>query len=797
MLKKSDYDHYKRSHGLALSAIDYIDTVRNSEPSRMVGIHAKNNICSSIFSDKMGHTISLESRTAEKCFFLMSEYDDQVLEIWEQPQPVKIQRTDKNGISRPGSYTADFLLLTTNGPVVVEVKPEKTLSELTTTKPNDWICDSNNRFKYVPAVSLFNEIGVPHEIFCYKNNHANLAANIELLLGSRSAPDYDAKIVTSLHSVFDECFYWHFSALRERLDLKNYTPLIQLCDKRIIYGDIHKYLLSNPENFVVTQDPELLSEANKIVSVKSIYEPGVEEGLALDRVPSEKAARTALERIKIVNSQSQDRSARRWRAMVKNGQKIGLSPFQVLLSKDYAKGNRRTKVNDTVREFLFSYLRSTHSKSQGLSDYRSYIQYKNLATDNHPQHDPVCKTTFNSYLNYLPQTLVAKGRGGRRAENAAAEPTDPLSRSLKPQIPWASAAIDHYLADIYIVVYAKDDSVYVERPWISGMVDLCTNSIIAVTLSFKPPSRQSCAKIIRECVRNHGLLPKEIIVDRGSDFKSVYFDALLANYGVTNSQRPSAHSRYGGEIEGFFGDLKKQWLSQRAGNLADYKEARSVDGKMAPKNKATLQPGELYEELQNFCKWRDTKPRNSQMSSSSIRFNNKALDYPFMGIKVPYDNDFLIATSVDSNDYKVDFQRGIHIDENYYWTPKLTNIRGKRKTLQVRRDPENPEVIYALVEQRWEICHGSNIRSFLSLNKIDQFERGIIAIECANSRRKIREAMDRELHRDVQERNTQIQSRISLGPNTESDKELTSKKSLFSNLLDTPLQTLDVQDWEE
>ena len=86
----------------------------------------------------------------------------------------------------------------------------------------------------------------------------------------------------------------------------------------------------------------------------------------------------------------------------------------------------------------------------------------------------------------------------------------------------------------------------------------------------------------------------------------------MAHYGLILSLRPSGYPQFGGEMEGFFGEFVKQWLCQRPGNLADYKEVRSVDGSKAPKKAAILQPVDFYQELWAFCEWRENKCRERE-----------------------------------------------------------------------------------------------------------------------------------------------------------------------------------------
>src|SRR5690606_31054649 len=117
------------------------------------------------------------------------------------------------------------------------------------------------------------------------------------------------------------------------------------------------------------------------------------------------------------------------------------------------------------------------------------------------------------------------------------------------------------------------------------------------------PSRRSCALIIRQCQRSHGRLPEGIVVDRGSDFRSVYFSALMAHCGIDLIVRPASHPRFGSEAEGFFGQFQKLWLAGRPGNRIHGKEVRAVSGNRQPQKLACLTLLDLWEDLEEFRGW--------------------------------------------------------------------------------------------------------------------------------------------------------------------------------------------------
>lgn len=66
------------------------------------------------------------------------------------------------------------------------------------------------------------------------------------------------------------------------------------------------------------------------------------------------------------------------------------------------------------------------------------------------------------------------------------------------------------------------------------LTDAFSRRILAVYLTFDPPSYRSCMMVLRECVRRHARLPQIAVVDGGKEFQSTYFETLLARYECTN-----------------------------------------------------------------------------------------------------------------------------------------------------------------------------------------------------------------------------------------------------------------------
>lgn len=731
----------------------YIRNTRASDPARLVGTTAKSSVTTFVASPKMGFSVSAESRTGERAFIRLCEYDDRVFELWDQPEPVRVTRTDKQGRKRKGSYTPDFLVLGKDGPEVIEVKSRSEVDELLVSKPADWIERPDGEICFLPGQAYFQSIGIGFRVFVSSPSVQVLVSNIEILLAVRVMALDTSELKKAVEEALGQSCAWSLEGLREATRETSFSGLIQLIDEGTLVMDMRQDMLSQPDGCVVASCFPLLEEARAILDQNRVFTSQISSSHSVIQVPSEKHALHALRKLEAIENGVNSRSVRRWRAEIESGAKQGLSPFQALIPKYYRSGNRSARLPTVVEEYLEQYLLNVHAQTPGLSNYRSYVRYRTEAELHHPDEAPVCMRTFSSRLSRIPAERIAFGRGGKRAGNAQADPTDPESRSIKAQLPWQTAAIDHYLADIFVIFHSGDQRVYVERPWITAMIDLRTKRELAITISFLSPSRRAISKVIRECVRKHQCLPKELIVDRGAEFQSTYMASLTAHYGIDYSLRPASHPRFGSEVERFFGEFKQQWLSQRPGTLADYKEARAVDGKYAPRRRATLKPSELLHELKLFCTWRENKLRGEEFASSLATFNEMSEKYPFVGIPAKYDSELMILTAVDSREFKVDQRRGIHLSspDAWFYSPKLARVRGRKTKLEVRFDPENPCVVYANVLDEWVPCYSSAVNTFASKSPNVQLAEGLVKLEAGSLRRRIRLLDDQNLARLIRE----------------------------------------------
>src|SRR5947209_18647958 len=88
--------------------------------------------------------------------------------------------------------------------------------------------------------------------------------------------------------------------------------------------------------------------------------------------------------------------------------------------------------------------------------------------------------------------------------------------------------------------------------------------------------------VMRLCVTRYGRLPTAITVDGGPEFRSVYFEHLLALYKVRKHQRPASEPRFGSPLERLFGSLETEFLYHLLGNTQAAQPPRRMTRATSP-----------------------------------------------------------------------------------------------------------------------------------------------------------------------------------------------------------------------
>lgn len=796
MMNEQQLMQYFETHKLSQRARDYICDVRANEPARLVGVNSQSNVCTWLASNKMGHQVQTESRTVEKAFATSFEYSHDVIEYWDQTMAVPIKCTNKNGRSYTRWYTADFLLLHDTGPRIIETKTEKELHRLTKKNPSDWKCIGSEYF-FRPAMASFAEIGIQYVTLSSAEINPVHIANLRLLLRARySEISADKKFVEKIRKKLSAHAWGKLSDIADLLGLVDLTPLLKCIDGGLLFADIDNRFLSQPDTVWVALSPELLalciedeSHQNELTSAVGAFDT-----VSLSTVPTASNAEKAINKLKRMQSGESSRSVRRWQKKIEEGLKTGLNEFQSLLDNNIRKGNRTQRLNDDVSKFLDWHIKNEYGNKDNLTVYTAHKNYEVLALKKYPFYPPVSRTTYMARVHRSRDDLDRK-RGGRRAANAAKSPSRVEDRAIAASLPFELAAIDHYNADIFCVLVSPKGIVYVARPWVTAMVDICTKAILAFWVGFRCPSSRSCSMVIRQCVRRHQKLPAEIIVDRGTDFTSTYFQAMMAHLKVDFSLRPAENPRFGSEVERLFGAMKTQCLAMRPGNLVNYKAVRAISGSFSPDKHAVLTIEQLLEELSIFSNWKNSNISGNQLYSPGELIEHGISRFSCMPVPAKEDKEFIVATAVNADKYTVDFRRGVHINGLHYWHPALVKAKPKKKDLEVRFEPENPYQIYCRIGENWVVCSATKLTSFNRKDPVARLAEAVRILDGRTARDLAKKEADHDLIRKLIEMEHPMSAQKVVVMQNDYIEEYDD--SLFSASSSVEVRRLQVSEWSK
>lgn len=797
MLNAAELEAYLEQHSVPPAAQAYIRRVRSSPPARLIG-GGRTNVPIWYQSKKMGRTIGCESATVEGTYALDCEMDSDVFEYWDQPEQVSVVRTTSGGKKRRGTYTADFLVLLASGPVVAQIKSETEVIRLLEERPSDWRKEGNS-FHYAPADVAYAEIGLPHIVIPVASNSLIRSANNKLLIQSLAHEESsDTELIAKIEQALAEKASMTLRELAETTGENDYTALIRLIASGRLYARLSDELLCEDESLYVSLDRHLADYFYDMRRRERVLRPSsCNSAISISRVPNELGARRALARLEVLKGEN-CRSKRQLRKIVAEGAKNGLTAFQSLIPNYHQSGNRTSKIVPPVREFLIGYLESHWKDLAKLKTAIAYRSYKASFEKDHPGLSPVSRPTFKVYLDRIGREALAEAKGGKRMGNAAQAPSDPVVRYLRKSVPFNYASIDHAQAKRYVVVGVVNGKVMAVKPWVTFLVDCDTGAVLGRFVSLKPPSRIACAMVLRDCVRKHGKLPKAIIMDGGAEFRSVYLHSLAAHLGIDLHDRPAAHPRYGSEVERVFGEMSTEWLSALEGNSVDKKNLRSVSASHHPKNTAKASVTEFLEELDTYLDARDGKLKLDSGETISDRFARGVQLYPFVGVPVELNHEFMLATAVDIRKFTYKPTSGLHIGPRHFVPRGIQKPDVKAKDVEVRIEPENPYIVYARFNDEWVTCVAGGIRAYESLSSREQEARAVLLNDAHKYWVQLQEDAQVEILRKQteladQRRNEQINN----SPAELVDLNKAAENNIFQKTRLEDVDDLAISDWIE
>jgi putative transposase len=769
MLTPEEFRAWCVSLQLPRETEELIASIRSSPPVRRVKGHA-NNVAGRYPSPKMQLTVQFESQHVELWAIYGMERDDDVLEYYDQPVRLPLRYRAKSGRNTTQWHTPDFFVLRQAGAGFEEWKPAHSLDKVAADMPNRYQVDGDGKWRCPPGEAYAKSLGLSYRVRSSAEYHPHYIQNLKflqdfwahpvpievekvaLVLDALSAypgislaelrvshPDLSIDVVwamiatgriftdleTALLTQQSQVMMFrteeesrHASHHQEDTHLRT-TPAPLVWDGRIFQaeslGDL--ITLRPEEGEAITLSSiqfQHLVELGAVLMVTattpSPTTPEIREALSRASPKAQQEANARLRHILAYRRGEPitvtPRSIQRWTAAYRAAEEQHGCGYLGLLPHVADRGNRTPRISEASQQLLEAFLKdhyATPIAKRAAAVYRLYrreCEQRGLP--------PVGERTFYRVRKRFTTEEVTSARLGRRAAYAQ-RPFFWYLDQITPrhgERPFAIAHLDHTELDLMLVSSITGKPL--EKPWLTLLTDAYSRRVLAAHISYDDPSYRSAMMIFRACVQRYQRLPQELVVDRGADFGSVYFETLLSRYSILKKERPPEQPRFGSLVERLFGTTTTELLNQLQGNTQATKIPRQMTREVDPKQLAVWT---LERFSARFSQWvyevYDQMEHQALFQSPRDAFaQGMALSGPRTHRLIPYSEEFIMLTrpTTRTGQAKVDLSRGITVNWLHYWNPAFRNPDVAGSFVPVRYEPYDMGVVYAFVRDQWLEC---------------------------------------------------------------------------------------------
>ncbi len=254
MLSDVEFDQYCRRLNLLEKARKEIQHIRSSEPSRRVG-GGKKNVSGRYPSKKMGQTIQFESHRNELAHIYKLEFDDDVLEYYDQPPAFFLDYLSKSGRRNYHEHTPDFFVIRTNSAGWEECKTEKDLLKKAQESPNRWQREDNGKWHCPPGEEYACAYGLYYVVRSSAEINSTFLRNFVWLEDYfREALEVDEVITCAVRSLVKAEPGIALAEIIHRVEAASVNDLNILIATNQVYVDLNTFLLPLPEQVEVFLD---------------------------------------------------------------------------------------------------------------------------------------------------------------------------------------------------------------------------------------------------------------------------------------------------------------------------------------------------------------------------------------------------------------------------------------------------------------------------------------------------------------------------------------------------------------
>jgi putative transposase len=401
-----------------------------------------------------------------------------------------------------------------------------------------------------------------------------------------------------------------------------------------------------------------------------------------------------------------ERTLRLWVARYRAAETAYGAGYLGLLPQTARRGNRARKLPEQTVNLMSEFIDREYETLRQRTKYAAYA----LLLHHCQERGSIAPSykTFNLEVRRRANAEQTLKRQGRRAayQRQAFYWELELTTPRHGDRPFEICHLDHTEADIEL--RCEHTGRALGRPWVTFLSDAYSRRLLAIWLTFDPPSYRSCMMALRECVRRHHRFPQTLVVDGGRDFESVYFETLLARFECTKKSRPPAHPRFGSVCERLFGTAATQFFANFLGNTQLTRHVRLATKSVSPKAEAVWTLRSLHARLSEWAyEIYDSLEHPALGQSPGEAF---AAGLTHSGHRphrlIAYDEQFQLLTlpTTRKGTAKVIPSRGVKINGLYYWSDQFRDPSVEKTQVPVRYDPYDLGLAWAFVAHRWIRC---------------------------------------------------------------------------------------------
>lgn len=405
----------------------------------------------------------------------------------------------------------------------------------------------------------------------------------------------------------------------------------------------------------------------------------------------------------------QERSLRNWLFSYRKAEQEFGYGYMGLLNFDYQKGNRTRRLPQYVLDLMEDCIKNHYEAKKQPTKKSTYAIFVNSCVEAGMDYDqiPSDKTFYQEIKKRSGYKQTLTRQGSRAAYDLESMYWElELTTPRHGNFPFHICHIDHTQSDIELRCSKTGKNL--GRPWITFLVDAFSRRVLAVYITYDPPSYRSCMMVLRICVKRHGRLPQTVVTDNGKEFHSTYFETLLAMFECTLKHRPAAKSRFSGVCERLFGTTTTQLLNNLAGNTQITKKVRLATKSVNPKNLSLWTIGLLYAHLGIWINdvYEQTEHPSLEGFSPKEAFADGIKRFGSRDLRrISYDDNFKFLTLPSSKRGKAKVHhKGVIIEYKHYWHDALRNPEIQGSLVDVRYDPFDAGKAYVYIRGQWLEC---------------------------------------------------------------------------------------------